>query len=181
MNKYHAYICTAALVMAVMAVPLTALGGHVSLTPEKAVAIKSASDKPVSSFAVQFDISGIAEAQRIDFAVLKLAFNADTTLGEGIGIYVHAASQSWEGSPLARVTPVETVDTLMTISHSGTGEESEAEFDVSDIVRAWYTGAATNNGFVLSVSGNIDSKFELANKPGEWGIMLDVFFSKAVE
>jgi hypothetical protein len=156
-----------------------AWAGHVSLEPEKVVSVKSAEEKPISSFAVQFDLSRIGRDQRIDGAVLKLTFSADTLLGPGVEILVRVASESWQESLLARQTAVGTVDTLMSSSYSSSGDGKEAEFDVLEIVQMWYSGEVANNGFVISAHRNLDRKFELANKPGEWGATLEVFFSGA--
>ena len=60
---YKARICLliVALIAAACALPLNALAGHASLKPEKAVSVKSATDKPVSSFAMKFDPTEISK------------------------------------------------------------------------------------------------------------------------
>ena len=135
----------------------------------------------MSSFAVKFDLSKIGKGQHIDMAILKLTFNADTRLGDGVEIQVYVVDESWQESLLARQTPIKTVGTLMTASHAPSGDEQEAEFHVTEMVRMWYDGEVDNNGFLLSVSRNQDLSFELANKAGEWAATLEVYFSKAEE
>ena len=175
-------ICKSCVMLAtavlVLCLPSFVSAGHASLDPEKAVSVKTATEKPVSSFAIKFDLSDIPQGQWINMALLKLTFSADTTLGEGVQIMVYVASEEWQESVLARETSIRKMDTLMTTSFAASGDEEEAEFDVTDLVQRWYGGRITNNGFVLSVRGNSDRRFELANQPGQWGATLEVFFSK---
>ena len=179
MNRLSVRLVAAALVATTCGSPLSTLAGHVSLKPEKAVSVKAGAEKPVSSFARKFDLSKIEKGQRVDMAILKLTFNADTQLGEGVEILVYVAGESWQESVLARQSPIRTIDTLLTASHAASGDEMDAEFHVTELVQMWYDGKVANNGFALSVHGNTDRKFELANQPGEWGASLEVFFSKA--
>lgn len=178
MQSNALYIRVITVVLLVFVLSAVALAGHKSLTPTEAVSMKSAIQKPASSFAIQFDLSELGKGQRVDMAILKLTFDADENLGEGIEIQVYVADESWEGQVLARQSPITVVDELMTASHSESGEEKYAEFHVTEIVQMWYDGTVPNNGFVLRVRGNEDSKFEVANRAGSWGVSLDVSFSK---
>lgn len=178
MNRLRVGLLVVVLIAAVCTLPMSVQAGHMSLTPEKAVSMKSAVEKPVSSFAMQFDLSKIGKGQHIDMAILTLTFNADTLISKGVEILVYVAGETWEESVLARQTSIGTVDTLMTASHAPSGDEKLAKFHVTEMVQMWYDGKVDNNGFVLSISRNNDHKFEMANKAGEWGATLEVYFSK---
>ena len=152
--------------------------GHESLSPTGILSIKNTSSTDPHALALQFDLSTIPNDVRIDLAELKITIDSDTELGKSINIVIHSALSEWIPSLIPSEASIQTSDSLFTNNYSSSGDNVEAEINVTELVRQWHEGDLTNEGFLISIQGNSDKKFKLKNNDSEIQVELSVFYSK---
>lgn len=154
------------------------VAGHLELKPTGFAAYKQSADRPITGGAVKFDLSQIPDSCRIDLAELSIKVNSDTALGRSFDFFVNVATSQWPSSPLASTTRPVSPDSLLIGTFTTSGNGVPVEVNVTKLVRLWYSGKLTNNGFVISIPGDGKKGFAMATKGADAEVSLSVFFSK---
>jgi hypothetical protein len=174
--KLRIIILIISLLVGAVAVPANA--GHLSLKPTGFLALKEASNQPVSGGVFVFDLSGIPTDNRIDLAEVTITVNSDTALGKTISVFAGAATGSWTPSGIASTGDVPAVDSMLSEAICQTGNGQSVEFEVTELLKLWHTGKLANKGFVVSIPGNGNHTFAIQSSGSDIDVTLSVYFSK---
>lgn len=168
----------ALVIMIALALAVSVLAGHLSLSPTGHVPISTSTTDVNIGFAIVFDISKIPADANIDLAELRIIISSDTTLSKSIDIVAYAATSSWISSGLSSSTAISKTDSLASSQFALNGESRWMEINVNHIVNLWHKGELANRGFYIEILGN-NSKSLILNRDGsDWKAELSIYFSK---
>ncbi|MDD4052311.1 MAG: DNRLRE domain-containing protein [candidate division Zixibacteria bacterium] len=153
--------------------------GELTLDPAAYAPVQTQVGGEVSKHLVKFDLDTIPSNATIDLAVLTVNVDLDTMNTGPLNLMAYPISESWTGSGSPVVTTVEYEESESLLGPLRGKIDQEGEFVVTDLVQAWVSGKKSNNGLILMVYENPESKLDLKTEKLGAVAKLTVFYSEA--
>lgn len=176
MKKIEAFWVTAGIAL-IMTASL-AWCGELVLEPAAYAPLQARTGADVSQYLVKFDLDTIPSTATIDMAVLTLNVDLDTTITTPLNLMAYPVIESWNGSVSPIIRTVEYQESKSFLGPLGGKIDQEAEIKVTSLVQAWVSGKISNNGLILMVHENPESKLDLKTEKLGTIAKLEVYYSE---